>query len=376
MKLRVFAVFFLCAVFSPAARAADAGPFTWTELAPLPDELGFAAPFAGVAQGSLVVAGGANFPDGRPWDGARKVWHDRVFILDTPGGAWREAGRLPRPLGYGVSVTVPDGLLCIGGSNEREHVSTVFLLRREGQSIRFDDFPTLPRPLANASGALVGTTVYVAGGIERPDAAPGRQLWALDLLAPAAARRWRELPPCPGQPRMLAVAGARNGAFYLFSGVDLVPDGKGGLKRECLRDAWCYSPGGVWKRLADLPEPRAAAPSPVPFDQMGRLLVLGGDDGRLADKVNELRDAHPGFTAGILAYDALADTWTQAGELTKAPGEDPVRHPNRSRWPPVTTPVVPWYGGYVIASGEIRPAVRTPRVLMVTPVPAPKVPRQ
>ena len=45
-------------------------------VAPLPDEQGFAGAFSGVASdpgdpdgaGVLIVAGGANFPDGRPWD--------------------------------------------------------------------------------------------------------------------------------------------------------------------------------------------------------------------------------------------------------------------------------------------------------------------
>lgn len=359
----------LCLLLLPLlARGSAAGSFTWSELPPLPDPVGFAAPYAGIAQGSLVVAGGANFPGGRPWSGARKIWHDRVFVLDAPDGAWREAGRLPRPLGYGVSLTIPEGVLCLGGSDEREHVRTAFLLRLEGGTVRIEDFPPLPRPLANASGALVGTTVYVAGGIERPDAAPGRQLWALDLAAPAAARAWRELEPIPGRPRMLAVAGAREGAFFLFSGVDLVPDGPGGLKREYLRDAWRYSRNGGWKRLADLPEARVAAPSPAIAEGAAHLLVLGGDDGEFAARVATLQDDHPGFPAGILAYHTITDTWAPAGALPKSLGPDPRRDPNAGVWPPVTTSVVAWRGRHVVPTGEVRPGVRTPRVLAGTPI--------
>ncbi len=350
------------------ARAATAEAFSWSELAPLPDPIGFAAPFAGVAQGSLVVAGGANFPTGRPWSGAKKIWHDRVFVLDTPDGTWREAGRLPGPLGYGVSLSIPDGILCIGGSNEREHVSGVFLLRREGAGVAFETYPVLPRPLANAAGALVGTTVYVAGGIERPDAAPGRQLWALELAAPAGSRQWRDLPPCPGRPRMLAVAGAREGAFYLFGGVDLVPDGNNGLKREYLREAWRYTPAGGWQRLADMPEPRAAAPTPAPTNGAAHLFVLGGDVGTHADQVNVLRDEHPGFSAGILAYHTITDTWSPFGSLPKKVGPNPQTDPNAGLWPPVTTTAVAWRGHYILPSGEVRPAVRTPRVLSAQPL--------
>ncbi len=363
-RILAVAVTLVSLLLAGTARAAAEGTFTWSELPALPDKIGFAAPFAGVAQGSLIVAGGANFPDGRPWTGAKKIWHDRIFVLDTPAGEWREAGRLPRPLGYGVSLTVPDGVLCIGGSDEREHVREVFLIRRDGASVRTEAFPPLPRPLANAAGALVGSTVYVAGGLERADAAPGRQLWALDLTAAPAARSWRELEPCPGPPRMLAVAGGRDGAFYLFGGVNLVADGTAGLKREYLRDAWRYTPGGGWKRLADLPEPRAAAPTPAPIDGSAHLFVLGGDNGALAAKVAELRDEHPGFSAGILIYHTLTDTWAASGELPKSTGPNPQGDPTAGIWPPVTTSAVAWQGMYVVPTGEIRPGVRTPRVLV------------
>lgn len=353
---------FLCAIGAVAGLRSSV--LTWKQLAPLPDAQGFAAPFAGVAQDRLLVAGGANFPDGRPWTGAAKVWHDRVFVLEAPEGAWREAARLPRPLGYGVAISVPEGVLCLGGSDAREHVATVFLMRREESGVAFEEYPPLPRALAHASGALVGSTVYIVGGNERPDAAPGRQLWALDLAAPSGSRRWRELEPLPGRRRMLAVAGARDGFLFVFSGTDLAPDGNGGLKREYLRDAWRYRPAGGWKRLADLPEPRVAAPGPAVAAGAAQLLVLGGDNGANAGRAGELRDRHPGFEPGILAYHTINDTWTTAGSLPKVVGPDPQSNPNAGIWPPVTTSVVVWRGKFVLPSGEVRPGVRTPRVLI------------
>lgn len=77
----------------------------WEPLPSVPDPEGFASPFAGVAGGALLVAGGANFPDKRPWEGGTKVWHDTVFALGSPDAAWVTAERLPRPNAYGVSVT-------------------------------------------------------------------------------------------------------------------------------------------------------------------------------------------------------------------------------------------------------------------------------
>ena len=246
-------------------------------LAPLPDREGFAGSFAGVSGGALLVAGGANFPARKPWEGGPKVWHDTVFVLEQPAGAWRRAGRLPRPLGYGVSVTTPDGVLCLGGSDARRHYRDTFLLTWSDGRLHRRKCPPLPRPCANLCGALVGNVVYLAGGNDSPLATNAlRTFWALDLSA--RRPRWQELEPWPGPARMLAVAAARNGAFYLFSGVSLQggPDGK--PVRTYLRDAFRYEPGGGWRHLPDLPHAAVAAPSPA-LGVRGHLLVATGDDG-------------------------------------------------------------------------------------------------
>src|SRR5437762_2435885 len=87
----------------------------WEAFTPIPDREGFATPFAGVVHDRLIVAGGANFPGLRPWEGGVKVWYDKVFALDEPHGAWRVIGTLPRRLAYGASITVDEGIVCIGG---------------------------------------------------------------------------------------------------------------------------------------------------------------------------------------------------------------------------------------------------------------------
>ena len=86
---------------------------------PIPDAHGFAGPFAGVSAGTLVVAGGANFPESYPWEGGSKVWHDRIFLLPEGAGEWTVSNaRLPKALAYGVSVSLPDqnnSIVMLGG---------------------------------------------------------------------------------------------------------------------------------------------------------------------------------------------------------------------------------------------------------------------
>jgi N-acetylneuraminic acid mutarotase len=144
---------------------------------------------------------------------------------------------------------------------------------------------------------------------------------------------------------MLAVAAVADGAFFLVSGASLAPDAQGKPARTYLQDAYRYDPGRGWRRIADLPRPAVAAPTPAPPHGPRGFVVLGGDDASQL-KVTPL-SAHPGFPGETWAYDPGRDEWRATGRMPKAT---------------VTVPVVEWDGRHVIPSGEIRPGVRTPAV--------------
>ncbi|GDY19489.1 hypothetical protein LBMAG56_08340 [Verrucomicrobiota bacterium] len=333
--------------FRITATAADqssraASPLAWTALPRIPDREGFAGSLAGVSGGALLVGGGANFPGKKPWEGGTKVWHDSVFVLEKPEGAWRRAGQLPRPLGYGVSVTYRDGVVCAGGSDERGHRTEVFRMEWRGDALKFSELPALPRPLANACGVVLSDTLYVLGGIETPLATNAmRAFLALDLARPDA--RWTELAPWPGPGRMLATAGVHAGSLFLFSGTALNAGADGKPVRELLRDAFRFTPGKGWQRLADLPRVAVAAPSPAPVVD-GQLLVLGGDDGA---QLRTPPTEHRGFPRDILAYDSRTDRWKTLGTVP---------------FSLVTTAITEWRGRIVIPGGEQRPGVRSTEV--------------
>lgn len=336
----------VCTTAGPAAKTEPAAPPNlpgrWLKLPPLPDREGFAGSFSGVTGGSLVVAGGANFPGRKPWEGGAKTWSDTIFLLGSPGADWRAAGKLPRPLGYGVSVTVPDGVVCIGGSDSQGHSSDVFLIRWTGENLEFQTMPSLPQPCANLSGARLGETIYVAGGIAEPNSSTAlKTFWSLDPRNPDSG--WRALDPWPGPERMFAVAAVHDGSFYLFSGAALKPGPNGGPVREWLRDAYRYTPGSGWKKLADLPRSAVAAPSPAPAID-GRLLILGGDDG---SQVSTLPAAHRGFARDVLAFNPSANEWHQSESLP---------------FGLVTTTTVTWNTLLVIPGGESRPGIRSTEV--------------
>lgn len=338
--------FIATAAALPAAFAgcvhAPRASLRWQPLAALPNALGVAGAFAGVSAGSLLVAGGANFPKGLPWEVGQKTWHDAVYRLDAPDGRWSIAGKLPRPLAYGVSITTPQGLICVGGSDATRHYPGVFRLFSDERGVRVEPLPTLPAPLANAAGALVGETILVCGGSTEPgERSASDQLFALDLNRVSTG--WRALKPLPASPRFLAVAATHEGDLFLFGGVGLVLR-EGKPVRNYLRDAWRHRFGSGWQKLPDMPHPLAAAPAPAPLAG-DELLLFPGDDGSLAGFQPPAR--HPGFSRRMLAYDTRRQTWRNAGKA-------PFAH--------VTTPCVPWRGQHVIPSGEVRPGVRSPAV--------------
>jgi N-acetylneuraminate epimerase len=330
-----------CACHHTATISAPA----WTQYAPIPDSLGVAGAFAGVSHDALLLAGGANFPERMPWDGGKKVWRDAVYVLEDPHGPWKTAGQLPRPLAYGVSIQTRDGVLCIGGNDADRVYADAFVLTWENGRLHTRPFPALPRPAVNACGTQVGSLVMVAGGETTLNAVESvSSCWCIDLNA--VDKGWQTLPAWPGEKRTLAVAASLGGFFYIAGGVALSagPDGK--PARRYLQDGYAFHPEkGTWRRIADMPHPFAAVPTPAPPMDATHFALLGGDDG--SKYGFQPVQQHPGFCNDLLIYDTVTDSWSVNGN---APA------------PRATLTAVSWRGRVVLPSGELRPGVRSPEV--------------
>lgn len=351
MRNKFGSVFLFCSLlFGGSSRfssAANETPITATQSIPdLPQASG--GQMAGVSNGALLVIGGSYFKTSI-FEGGQKLWLDTILALEPNGKAWKLVGRLDHPLGYGASVSVDDGVIVIGGSDGARHYADVRRLRWRDGRLEKTALPALPQPLANMGAAVIGRTVFVAGGQNAPASTEAtKTLFALDLSA--RELRWKTLAPIPGAARILPVAVAQDGALFVISGAELLADADGKVSRRYLNDGWRYSLGANddgWRRIADVPRPVVAAPAID--DGSSRILVFGGDDGANAHRVFELKDDHPGFSRDILAYDTSADQWSKTGEL-------PVSL--------VTTSGVKWRGAVVIPGGEDRPGHRSARALI------------
>lgn len=317
-----------------------------SKLPDLPNTVGVAGPFVGVAGDALVVAGGTNFPDAPPWSGGTKTWHDTMFVLPAPDGQWQEGFQLPKKLAYGVSITTDDGLVCIGGCTETENVADVFLLKWDGKKISHEAMASLPAPSSCQAGARIGSKIYLAGGQPGPNPAAGPSsdyFWVLDLND--ADPQWKSLPTWPGPERFYAIAGTDGASFYLFSGIRRIVNSDGQPALEYMRDAYCYDPTTEeWTRLPDLPNANAAVASPAPLVDGNLLLIGRGADGV---KVDAPMDKRPGFAGDVLCYELESKEWKSVGALP---------------FGRAAVPAAFWRGGIVIASGEVGPGVRSNEV--------------
>jgi N-acetylneuraminic acid mutarotase len=365
----------LASLLAAPGSAADPHPsglrLSWGTLPPLPDRLGVAGAFAGVAgssdadrDGALLVAGGANFADRPPWDGGTKTWQTTVYALAAPDAAWIAAGRLPRPLGYGVAASFGGRVWCVGGGDADEHLRSTMALEWDAATrtvrIEPDALPPLPEAMALGGGVLVGSRLYIAGGLASPAATKALGMFcSIDLGAAAEERRWREHPTWPGPQRILPVLGTLAGKLYLVSGAELVlePAATTTVTRRFLDDAYEFDPQtDTWHTIASCPVPLVASPGPALPLGGSRLAFLPGDDGALFSRQKELAGAHPGFPRTVHAYDPARDAWQSLGVVP-----DHIRSA-------VTTPAVAWRGGWIIPSGEVQPGTRSPQIVRVEAV--------
>ncbi|MFT7514736.1 MAG: SSS family solute:Na+ symporter [Candidatus Omnitrophota bacterium] len=386
--------------------------WTWEKIAELPaapgadPHPGLAGPFAGVHNNVLIIGGGANFPQGLPWDGGEKVYYDDIFVLkktDT-GYVWHDQTfKLPGKLAYGVTISTTNGLVCIGGESRRDgetHYSKkVFTLTWDANNERvllgkrlmapgYDrdetlGLPDLPIGTTALSGTLIDPAIYVGGGITPAgytrdvyELRLNRRVHAKGSLADTSGFNWRKLPAWRGPPRSHCIITHQEDGLFdnllVLSGRNQDADGTWHL----LTDFMVYNRRSRgWLQMGDVRIPgeptRCIMAGSVLSDASYRVHILGGDDGDLFRKLNQtlpdaikgagedavliqsieeekrhLLEHHPGFGNELISYNMLTDSWQRTGEF---PG--PL---------PVTTTAVAWGKEVILPSGEVRPGVRSP----------------
>lgn len=323
-------------------------------------KFGVSAPFAGVLDGRLVMAGGCNFPEKPLAKDSRKRFYKGIYVGDSLAqGGIRKIGELSAPTAYGATAKTSKGLILIGGIADGASLKDVWLLDIDGLVPNLTRLPSLPSAVDNMAAAAIGNVVYVAGG--NIDGVPGNVLFALDLDTSAAG--WKRLRDLPGNPRIQPVMAASNGNLFLWGGfAPAHMRGKKARQATLETDGLRYNPAK--KRWSALP---------APVNENGEAVSLGGGaacalpDGRIvaAGGVNKdifleaLRDpapdylSHPApwyrFNDNIFVFDPETSRWN-----VFARSRDAAR---------AGAAMVPGQGNNLyIIGGEVKPQVRTPRI--------------
>ena len=333
---------------------------TWDELPSIPDKEGYAGMFAGVSNGQLICMGGANFPGGMPWEGGKKVWYDNIYLLSKKASAWKLATKkLPRPLAYGISVSYRNKIILVGGNNTEGYYSEVYSVEYNEGKIQIDTLPSLPYPIANMTGTLVGNTLFIAGGDTSFTGMPIKVFLALDLLNYSTGQQWVSLEAWPGAPRIQAVSASLHENYFIFSGINLVNTSDSSRQRIILKDAYKFIPsfngsivtGGKWSKLAEMPRGVAAGPNPAPTFGTDHILFPGGLDSATAAFKDP--SIFAGVVTDLLGYNVESNTWINFGDL-----------PDQSTR--LTLPSVKWNQQWVFPNGEIGPGKRSPKVFTLS----------
>lgn len=332
--------------------------------------LGVAGPVAGAYDNILLVAGGANFPDGMPWAGGKKVYYNDVYVFKKNGDSLLHlnTARLPFNLAYSASCATPQGIVVIGGENEQGLTDGVFVLQwnESRNDVNITDLPSLPFALTNASAVYHHNHIYVTGG-ER-GAEVSNNFFCLDLANKEAG--WKGLPVVPNPVSHAVMVVQSNGEdefIYLIGGRKRNVNDTSTLYSSILQFDWTSS---RWTEKAPLPYALSAGTGIAYGSRY--ILLFGGDDGETFHKVEALiaaigqtsdeakkmalnkekaivQSKHPGFCQQVFLYDTKKDRWRK---LSSIPFDAPV-----------TTTAVKWHDAVFIPSGEIKAGIRSPYIL-------------
>ncbi len=349
------------------------GRLHWEALPALPDALGLGGPLVGVHNDALIVGGGANFPEPL-WEND-KIWRDAAWVLTrTSAGEyqWHDGFTLDRPIAYAACASTDQGVVCIGGNDGETTFAECFLLQWDlaTDQLRQMPLPSLSKPCAYGAATAIGQTVYLTGGQTGSDLSTSTSdFQCLDMSSydgTPESVTWEQLPSWPGPARAYHIAVAQHNGFddcvYVISGrtslsIEGVEQAPGEAVTDdwfALRDVYEFNPQQLdapWRQRADVPQCVMAGPAGA--IGQSHIFVLGGDTGRLAPQTEELKLDHPGFPKKTFAFHTITNTWIETG----APPSNQV-----------TTPAVRWGDAIVVASGEIKPRVRTPKIWAIEPI--------
>ncbi len=313
---------------------------------------GVSAPFCGMVDGVLTIAGGCNFPNKPAAEGGEKVFYSDVWYL-WKGRWYKYRFSLPTATAYGASVAVPKkGMVCLGGTNGKESLTHVYRISKEGVI----NWPSLPVGVDNGAAAYGNDCIYVVGG--QTDGKPQRGVYRLRPGEGAAVltAQWEHIADLPGQARLQPCAVVQtNGldvSLFVFGGYDpatgKVADDALELNLKTME----------WESHAGS---QATAGMNAVSSGYSHVLFFGGVNKDIFEQAvrGEFGDdylTHPApwyqFNRDVLVYHTITDSWYSI------PGNSLIARAGAG--------LVNTEDGYILVDGESKPGIRASEVMKVS----------
>ena len=352
----------------------------WNTLSEMPPssgdtvQYGLAGLLAGTLGNKIVVGGGSNFADKKPWLGGTKLYYDDIFVFsvdENKTSNWEQAElKLPLKMAYSACVSTNDAIYCLGGEDATQPLNLAIKIYFENNQLQIEELPKLAFAVSNAGAAIIGTKLYLAGGNDSVNATNHFQM--LDLSSVESG--WKILPELIEAESHAVVANQSDGdeyCIYVLGGRN-----KTGETSTFLSAVQKYSPKeNKWKTVGFLQlEGKEsfglAAGTGLAYSEH-QILLFGGDRGNIFNRTERFNNAiaeetdsakrdeiltekiasldnHPGFNKEIYSFETQTEKLRQVGEI-----------PGLSQ---VTTTAFWFDGKVIIPGGEIRPGVRTPKI--------------
>lgn len=288
---------------------------------------GVATSFAGVSNGKLIVAGGANFAQKPVTEGGSKIFYDDIFAL-VDGTHWSRKGSLDKPMAHGAAIQMGDSIIFVGGVNSTGRHSDVTLVSYENSALKIGKLPHLPIALEQHGGAAIGRKLYVVGG-QTADSVSSA-LYMLDLSEQNP--EWVKLSNVPFAVMQPVVVGELGG-LYVWGGFTPSSSDRIGIVYDY---GYKYSPqNDSWSCITGIPSETMVGAAGVSLGG-GKIACIGGVNKEIfeqalirryriskndadSEKLKQEDAAymlHPvpwyKFNRNLYVYDTATDSWNVA----------------------------------------------------------------
>lgn len=366
----------LMVIAAPLVEPITEPKISWAQYGQLPaaegftKSIGISGAYSGFIGDHLVVAGGANFPNGHPFfDEGKKSFYSDVFVFDVSNKQLKLVAQshLPMKAGHGSTLVVGNSLYLVGGKNGEQAFDSIIELTLDSTNDPVAKvIGQLPFTWSSGGAAWENGSLYLFAG--QQDGQVSNQVCKYSFISGKCIDS-HSTPPVPGLKRADFPSINHHGHFYVFGGLNLAA----GKDNYALTDTHAFDFNKAsWKALAPITvdeKPFSVAGGGVAALANDQLVLLGGVNRhvfnnailqlttRKGDELTSfktdyfnLSEEDINFSRRQVIYDISENSWHALADLVPFPGG--------------AGPLTITQNGDSLywISGEIKPVIRSPNI--------------